>query len=280
MKWRLTDILLGSWSCMFILILYIPFFMMLILSFQGPEGTPTFPLKGTSLYWYKKLFGISIGAEEMAKAADEGTALGSYWRPLLRSVALSVMTMCFSTALGALAAMGFRRPFRGSGLVFYLFLLGIITPGVCVGLGLAMFFQKIGINLQWYTTGLIGHLIWTVPFTFLIMLMTFSRFDTTVEEAASVLGASPWTTFRTVTFPIILPGIAVSALFGFTLSFDEFIRTTFLGGSENTLPLLLLASLTVRVTPRLYALGTMTTVISVIVVISFLVFLTRSQTKT
>lgn len=163
---------------------------------------------------------------------------------------------------------------------FYLFLLGIITPGVCIGLGLAMFFQKVGIDYNWYSTGLIGHLIWTTPFTFLIMLMTFSRFDTTAEEAASVLGASPWTTFRTMTFPIILPGIAVSALFGFTLSFDEFVRTIFLGGSQNTLPLLLLASLTVRVTPMLYALGTVTTVISLIVVVSFLMFLTHRQMKT
>jgi len=277
MKWRLTNFLLGSWSYLFILILYIPFIIMLILSFQGPEGTPTFPLKGTSFYWYKSLFGISISPEAMAMAADEGTALGSYWGPMLRSVALGVMTMGFSTVIGALAAMAIRRPFKGSGLIFYLFLLGIVTPGVSVGLGLAMFFQKVGFTLQWYTTGLIGHLIWTVPFTFLIMLMTFSRFDKTVEEAACVLGASPWTTFRTVTFPIILPGIAVSALFGFTLSFDEFIRTIFLGGSENTLPLLLLASLTVRVTPRLYALGTVTTIFSIIIVISFLVFLTRRQ---
>jgi len=277
MKPKVSDILIGSWACIFIIILYTPFFIMLILSFQSPEGTPTFPMKGISLFWYKKLFGISLSLKEIAQAADEGTALGNYWGPMLRSIGLGIMTMCFSTVMGALSALAFRKPFKASGFIFYLFLLGIITPGVSVGLGLAMFFQKMGIDHNWYSTGLIGHLIWTTPFTFLIMLMTFSRFDTTVEEAASVLGASPWTTFRTVTFPIILPGIAVSALFGFTLSFDEFIRTIFLGGSENTLPLLLLASLTVRVTPRLYALGTVTTIFSIIIVISSLVFLTRRQ---
>jgi putative spermidine/putrescine transport system permease protein len=274
-----TNIFLGLWSYVFIFVLYAPFLIMLILSFQDPTGTPTFPMKGVSLYWYKRLFGIPVSVDQIARAAEEGSQLGSYWLPLLRSLGLGIMTMCVSTVFGALSAMAFRRPFKGSGLVFYLFLLGIITPGVCVGLGLALFFNRMGFDFGWYTTGLIGHLIWTVPFTFLIMLMTFTRFDVTVEEAARALGASPWTTFRTVTFPIILPGLAVSALFGFTLSFDEFIRTIFLGGTQNTLPLLLLASLTVRVTPRIYALGTVTTVISLLIVVSFLVFVTRRQYK-
>jgi len=279
-KRRFTDILLGAWTYLFIFILYAPFFIMLILSFQDATGTTTFPLKGVSLFWYKRLFGIAVSAKEIAKAAEEGSRLGSYWIPLYISIGLGIMTMCFSTVLGALSAMAFRKPFKGSGLIFYLFLLGIITPGVCVGLGLVLFFDRVGIDLHWYTTGLIGHLVWTVPFTFLIMLMSFTRFDVTVEEAASVLGASPWTRFRTVTFPIIVPGLAISALFGFTLSFDEFIRTIFLGGTENTLPLLLMASLTARVTPKIYALGVVTTVISIVTVIGFLWFVTRRQSAT
>jgi putative spermidine/putrescine transport system permease protein len=280
MEKRFTTYLLGSWTYIFIFILYAPFIMMLILSFQGPTGTPTFPMNETSLYWYKRLFGIGVSMEEVARAAEEGSHLGGYWGPMLKSIILGILTMSVSTVLGALSALAFRKPFRGSGLIFYIFLLGIMIPGVSVGLGLVLFFNGIGIDLHWYTTGLIGHLIWTVPFTFLIMLMTFTRFDVTVEEAASVLGASPWTKFRTVTLPIITPGLAVSALFGFTLSFDEFIRTIFLGGPENTLPLLLLASLTARVTPMIYALGTVTTVISLIVVVGFLWFVTRRQPAT
>jgi putative spermidine/putrescine transport system permease protein len=253
---------------------------MLILSFQGPTGTTTFPLQGTSLYWYKRLFGITLSSTEVISAAEEGSRLGSYWGPLIRSLSLGILTMCLSTALGALSAMGFRKPFKGSGLIFYLFLLGIITPGVCVGLGLALFFNRFDLNLAWYTTGLVGHLIWTTPFTFLVMIMTFTRFDPTVEEAASVLGAGSWDRFKTVTFPLIVPGLSISALFGFTLSFDEFIRTIFLGGPENTLPLLVIASLTARVTPKIYALGSVTTAFSLVVVIGFLWFVTRKSKET
>lgn len=280
MKIKPSSFLIGAWSCIFIFILYAPFIIMLILSFQGPAGAPTFPMEGVSFYWYKKLFGIAATPEELALAADEGTALGSYVGPLIRSLFLAIMTACISAVLGAIAAMAFRKPFKGSGLMFYLFLMGLITPGVCAGLGLAMFLQKMGFTLNWYTTGLIGHIIWTLPFTFLIMIMSFNRFDSTVEEAASVLGASPWVTFKTVTFPLIKPGIAVSALFGFTLSFDELIRTLFLAGTKNTLPLYLMASLTVRVTPMLYALGSIITVFSLIIVIGTLLYATRRQTIT
>jgi putative spermidine/putrescine transport system permease protein len=280
MKKRLSDIFLGCWTYIFIIVLYAPFFVMLILSFQGPTGTTTFPMQGTSLYWYKRLFGVAMSTSQIVSAAEEGSRLGSYWSPLFRSMILGVMTMCLSTVIGALSAMAFRRPFKGSGFIFYLFLLGIITPGVCVGLGLALFFNGLGIDLSWYTTALVGHLIWTIPFTFLVMLMTFTRFDATVEEAASVLGANSWTRFRTITFPLVLPGLSISALFGFTLSFDEFIRTVFLGGPENTLPLLVVASLTARVTPRIYALGTVTTVISLLIVIGFLWFVTRRRAET
>jgi putative spermidine/putrescine transport system permease protein len=276
-RFKATDVLLGAWSYLLIFLIYAPFFLMLILSFQGPSGTPTFPMQGGSLYWYKKVFHITATAQELAKAADEGTALGSYVPTLLRSLLIGSLTAIISTLLGAMAAMGFRRRFRGAGFVFYLFLSGLITPGVCVGLGLAMFIQKMGFTLSWYTTGLLGHVIWTLPFTFLIMLMSFNRFDVTVEEAASVLGASPWTVFRTVTFPIIKPGVAVSFLFGFTLSFDELIRTVFLAGSENTLPLFLMASLTVRVTPMLYALGSLITIFSLILVIGSLLYATRKR---
>ena len=279
MKRRASDILLGSWTYIFIFVLYAPFFVMLVLSFQGPTGTTAFPMQGTSLFWYKRLFGLHVSSAELLKAAEEGARLGSYWGPFLRSVILGIMTMCLSTVIGALSAMAFRKPFKGSGGIFYLILLGLITPGVCVGLGLALFFNRMGVALGWYTTALVGHLVWTIPFTFLVMLITFSRFDPTVEEAASVLGASPWTTFRTVTFPIIVPGLSIAALFGFTLSFDEFIRTVFLSGPQNTLPLLVMASLTARVTPKIYALGTVTTVLSLIIVISILWFVTRKESE-
>ena len=114
MKYKVSHTLLAAWSYLLILLIYAPFFVMLILSFQGPSGTPTFPMQGSSLYWYKKVFNITATAEELAKAADEGTALGSYVPPLIRSLVLALLTAFISTVLGAMAAMGFRKPFKGT----------------------------------------------------------------------------------------------------------------------------------------------------------------------
>ena len=65
------------------------------------------------------------------------------------------------------------------------------------------------------------------------------------------MGADEWTVFKEVTLPLILPGIVAAGLFGFTLSYDEFARTTLLSGAQNTLPLDINASLTQRVQPTL-----------------------------
>ena len=102
------------------------------------------------------------------------------------------------------------------------------------------------------------------------MIAVFNRFDRSLEEAAVDLGANKWTCFREVTLPIIAPGVMGAGLFGFTFSFDEFARTLFVSGGNNTLPLHLYAMMTVQIEPILYALGTASTVFSWIVIGVFL----------
>jgi putative spermidine/putrescine transport system permease protein len=94
------------------------------------------------------------------------------------------------------------------------------------------------------------------------MFAVFNRFDRAWEEAARDLGASPWQVFSQVVLPIILPGVVGIALFGFTLSYDEFARTLLTAGSSNTLPLEIFGMTTNITTPVLYALGTVTTGLS------------------
>ena len=94
------------------------------------------------------------------------------------------------------------------------------------------------------------------------MFAVFNRFDRAWEEAAMDLGASPWQRFRHVVLPIIAPSVVGVALFGFTLSYDEFARTLLTAGSDNTLPLEIFGMTTNVTTPVLYALGTVTTGLS------------------
>ncbi len=256
-------------------VLYFPFVVMTILSFQGPRGGHTFPLRGVSTIWYWKLFNPG----KLTPYSDVGEFLGDYLASLQRSVVLAVITMLISTALALMAAQAFRRGFKGSGLVFYLWLLGIIVPGITVSLGLSLWFRRMDLPLHWLTTGLPVHVMWTLPFSLIIFLMFFNRFDTSLEDAALILGATRWKTFRHVTLPLMQPAILTSLLFAFTLSLDEFQRSLLITGTDQTLPLMVMASVTTRITPTLYALGTLTTLLSFAVVGAYLALLTYSLRK-
>lgn len=246
--------LLGGWTGIFLVFLYSPMVVLAILSFQaGPEGGPQFPIIHWSLYWYRQLFNL------VPPSSVAPLPLGN---ALLRSLTLAGATMIVSTVLGTLTAQAFRRHFRGSGIVFYLVVLGMMVPGVLVGLGVALTANWIGLDRNWWSTVFAVHVVYTYPFAFLVMLAIFNRFDRSVEEAAWSLGVSPITTFRRITFPLIFPGILSSMLFAFTLSYDEFARSLFASGGTLTLPLTIYGTFSVEIHPNLFAFGVLTTLFS------------------
>ncbi|MDE2790390.1 MAG: ABC transporter permease [Paracoccaceae bacterium] len=269
---RLTRPIAFLYLGFILMMLYFPFIIMAILSFQGPRGGHTFPMRGTSTIWYWKLFNPG----ELTEYSDVGEFLGNYLGALQRSLVLAVITLILSTVFALMAAQAFRRGFRGSNIVFYVWLLGIIVPGITVSLGSALIVQSLEIAPHWLTTGLAVHVIWTLPFSLVVFLMFFNRFDTTLEDAALTLGATRWQTFRHVTLPIMQPAVLTSMLFAFTLSLDEFQRSLLITGNEQTLPIMVMASVTTRVTPTLYALGTLTTLLSFAVVAGYLALMTAS----
>ena len=118
-----------------------------------------------------------------------------------------------------------------------------------------------------YTSALGAHLTWTLPFGLLVMFAVFNRFNPAYEEAARDLGASPWQSFCHVVLPIIGPSVIGVGMFGFTLSWDEIARTSQAIGDQNTLPLELQGLTTSVTTPVIYALGTMTTMLSLTVMV-------------
>ncbi len=141
-----------------------------------------------------------------------------------------------------------------------------MAPGLLVGFGMGLVTRLLGIPPAWYLTTFAVHIVWTLPFGFLTMLAAFNRFDRRLEEVALTLRATRWRAFRRITLPLVLPGVIGAALFGFTLSFDEFARSFFTTGSEQTLPLVIYAQFDRQLQPTLYALGTATTVVSLLAV--------------
>jgi len=248
----LSFYLLTAFFALFVLFLYGPMMAIYILSFQGPTGGLTFPMRGVSLVWFDALFGQQ----------RTGDFSGSFWR----SIALAVIAMGLTLVISVAAGLAFRRRFAGSTLIFYVAIASLVMPGLFVGLGIALSFQVAGLTPRWWLSGLGAHLTWTLPFGLLIMFAVFNRFNRAYEEAARDLGASGWQTLRHVILPILAPGLIAVALFGFTLSYDEFARSVLTVGANNTLPLEIYAMTTSVTSPALFALGTVTTAFSFVVI--------------
>jgi len=269
-------IILGIYVACFLAYLYGPFIVMGIISFQqGPEGGPQFPIIEASTFWYKHLLGFAPPSRVAPLPIGEA---------MVRSLTLAFSTMVVSTVLGTMTAQAFRTQFKGSGIVFYLVVLGMMVPGVLLGLGMSLVANQLGIDRTWWSTAFVLHVVYTYPFAFLVMLAIFNRFDGRIEEVALTLGVTPSRTFRKVTFPIIFPGVLSAMLFAFTLSYDEFPRTLFTGGPDVTMPIAIYGTFSVEIHPNLFAFGVLTTLFSfaLLAVYGLLmtVFVKRAQTLT
>jgi putative spermidine/putrescine transport system permease protein len=182
------------------------------------------------------------------------------------------MVMVTTVVVSVMGGLAFRKRFAGSGILFYLIVTSLVIPSILVSLGVGLIWSQSGMTVHWSTSGFGAQLTWTLPFGLLIMFAVFNRFDRSFEEAARDLGATPWQTIRHVVLPIIAPSLIGVALFGFTLSYDEFARTLLTSGSYNTLPLEIFGMTTNVTTPVIFALGTLTTLFSFLVIGLFLLF--------
>ena len=257
---------------LFVLFLYGPVITIFVLSFQGPEGGLTFPMRGWSLHWYRELW--------------EGLGVVDIGAALKRSLVLGLVVMALTVLLALTAGLAFRKKLVGANLLFYVTVASLIMPSIIVSLGIGLQFRLLDGGIKWlleamgataalegyttslglYTSGLGAHLTWTLPFGLLIMFAVFNRFNPAYEEAARDQGATPWQTFWHVVLPLIGPSVVGIGMFGFTLSWDEIARSSQAIGDLNTLPLELQGLTTTVTTPAIYALGTVTTMVSLVVI--------------
>jgi putative spermidine/putrescine transport system permease protein len=265
-------LMMTAFFVLFILFLYGPMISILVLSFQGPEGGLTFPMRGFSTFWFESLF--------------DGVGVIDIWSAFGRSIRLGLVVMVLTVILSLMAGMAFRKKFMLAGALFYATVSSLIVPSIVISLGVALEFRILddmikafgdSHQITWiiedfrttmglFSSGLGAQLTWTLPFGLLIMFAVFNRFDPSYEEAARDLGAGPWKTFTEAVLPIIAPSLIGVALFGFTLSYDELARSSQAIGGLNTLPLELRGLTTTVTDPTIYALGTLTTAISFAVI--------------
>jgi len=169
---------------------------------------------------------------------------GDIVRGVITSTIIAIIVGVLATAIGSAAGRAIALyTFKFKKIFQFLVLAPLIVPGLAVTMGIQILFIKYG--LADTARGVVlAHLIPTVPYVVMIMSGTFANFDVSYEEQGHVLGANRWTVLRKITLPIVLPGLAVSFLFAFVISWSEYILTLLVGGAAiKTLPMVLFAFL-------------------------------------
>lgn len=216
--WPLWPALAKWLGLIVILLMYIPLVWLAVMSFSGrPLSGIPYPL---TMEHYDELMG---GFEKWGEPLYESVAMG---------VVTGLVCMVVATAVGR-AMPRMRKP----GGVMLIALIPLFVPGLTMGAALFIFIRSfLDLRLGLWSI-FVGHLVWSLPFSLLLVLIIATRFDHRLLEAAQDLGATKWRRFWDIEFPILRPGIVGAGIFGFLLSFNELLRSIFLRGSETTMPI-------------------------------------------
>jgi spermidine/putrescine transport system permease protein len=243
---------LGAWAAVVYLWLFAPIIVVVLFSFNDQRGK-------FNITWNR--FTLDNWANPFRKA--------EYTDALVTSLQVAAVACVAATVLGGLLALAVSKyQFRGKGLVNIIVVLPLTTPEIVMGSSLfTLFFAR---NLRFgFGTVVIAHVLFCVSFVAMTVQARVRGFDWTLEDAALDLGSSPWRTFRTVTFPLILPGIGAAALLSFALSIDDYIITSFVAGdATETFPMRIFNANKVELPAQINVLATAILVVSLAIMVA------------
>jgi spermidine/putrescine transport system permease protein len=235
--------------------LILPVAVMILFSFNDPTGR-------SNLTWRE--FSIDAWLNPLGRPG-----LGEAVR---NSLVIALVSTIAATALGTLIALALARyRFRGRGATNVLIFLPMATPEIVLGASLlTMFVASVQLPLPQgvlfplnIRTIMIAHIMFNISFVVVTVKARLAGFPRHLEEAAMDLGANEWTTFRKVTFPLILPGVMAAALLAFSLSIDDYVITAFTSGQTQTFPLFIYGSQLRGIPVQVNVIGTMIFVVAV-----------------
>jgi spermidine/putrescine transport system permease protein len=261
---RLRHALIIVWTLALVVFVYVPIICIALASLTASRYFQ-FPIARWGIDWWAKTF-FSIEIRQLVST----------------SLSIALMVTVFAVILGFFGALAFAR-YNWKGRSWYqrLILLPIFFPQSVLGLALLLWFNALGLQLNW-TTAVFAHLVWIVPVVTLVMAIQVYGFDPALEEAAFDLGASRWQVLREVTLPVLFPGIFSGALFAFLLSWGNFPLSLFTTGADTTVPEYLYAKMVAGYTPGVPVLGTVSTIGAAILLIGgygMILLLRRQQSE-
>ena len=241
---------LSAYAMLVYAFLFAPIVVLIIYSFNKARRGLVW--QGFTLDWYPKL----LSNDELLDA-------------LLVTLQVAVVAVLISTILGALLGLGLARlRFRGRGATETLLLVPMVTPEIVMGLSLLLFFLQVfdahGSVVQLW----VAHITFCISYVAVVVRARAANMNPQLEEAARDLGASAWGAFRFVTLPLIAPAVVAGALLAFSLSFDDYVVTTFNAGvGSSTLPLYIYGKIKFGVTPEINAISTIVVALTAVAIL-------------
>lgn len=230
--------------------LYAPIMVVVLFAFNDTRGVAA-RFEGFSIRWFEI-------------ALDDPVVLKS----LTNSFIVAIPNAILATAFGTMAALGLQRVGKRVRMGFdALTYMSVIVPEIVIALATLVLFATsfeaveslTGIKLKFgYPTIIAAHVLFNTSLVLLLVRARLSGMDRTLAEASEDLFATPWRTFRQITFPLLLPAIVAGFLLSFTFSFDDYVITTFVSGpGSSTLPLFIFGQVRRGVTPETNAVAAM-----------------------
>ena len=242
---RLTHALLPTYTALAVAYLFLPIAVMIAFSFNDPRGRQNITWQGFTLQNYLDVW-----------SRPDITG------PMATSLIVAVLATLTATTLGTLIGLALTRyEFKGQGPLNLLIYIPMATPEVILGASLLAMWVSAGVQ-RGVETIIIAHIMFNISYVVVTVRARIAGFNRTLEEAAMDLGADEWTTFRKVTFPLILPGVMAAALLAFALSIDDYVVTAFVAGQTTTFPLWVFGASRFGVPPEVNVLGTLIFVVA------------------
>ncbi|CAD5105950.1 ABC transporter permease [Zestomonas carbonaria] len=254
--------LLTGYSLAFFVFLYLPIGLIFVYSFNA-NPLNMMIWSDVTLDWYRSIFGLSTRLGENALYIESTDQLLAAVRT---SLGVALVTTTVSTLVGTLTALALARfRFRLQGFYRMLLFMPMLMPDVVLGIALLIFFVNAGIPLGRVSI-IIGHCTFLISYVFIVVSARLAGMDTRLEEASADLGASPWTTFRRITLPQILPGVIGGALLAFIISMDDLVITYFISGVDSTtLPVFIYGMIRRGIKPEINAIATLLILASLLI---------------
>lgn len=237
-----------------------PNLVIIPLSFNA-EPYFSYPMPGLSLRWYEELFHSARWHSAFAN-----------------SFIIGIPATLLATALGTVAALGLsRKDFPFKGLIMGILISPMVVPIVITAVGMYFFYARIGLTNS-YIGLILAHTALGAPYVVITVAATLAGFDVNLIRAGANLGANPWRVFRSITLPLILPGVISGALFAFVTSFDEVVVVLFIGGvDQRTLPRQMWSGIREAMTPTILAAATLLVLFAFFLMIAVELLRSRSE---